>query len=313
MGLLNEIINNKMQRHTQQQAAQQQAQLQYEHDAMTNAATPEAAEYHRQNYQDLLTPDGKKRYQKALQLKNVFQNVIGTDEHGVLQGQPGQQPVGKGATLNSPIQQGMGGTPPADPNTPAPDASAGGENFGPYSGAKAQTTDLGQTSAPTAPTSAPPAGFPGLLASPLGDTAHSDASPTPPAPAAAPAPSLAQTPATPAPAAPYTPSAQDNFNTFSKYGQANVAQQQGLQRNRNLAEQVLGPGKEGTAAYQEILATGAPSTVITEKAKLEAAREVGQSILDDLEKQGIKVPDAMKAEILANKNLGFGAMLPSAV
>ena len=50
MGLLNEIINNKMQRHTQQQAIAQQNELQYLHDAYMNAPNADAQQYWQGKY-----------------------------------------------------------------------------------------------------------------------------------------------------------------------------------------------------------------------------------------------------------------------
>ena len=54
---------------------------------------------------------------------------------------------------------------------------------------------------------------------------------------------------------------------------------------------------------------GMPATSIQEKAKLQAQRESAASVLDDLEKRGINVPDTVKAEILSARNLGVGQLL----
>ena len=67
---------------------------------------------------EALPKDARKKYQNAVQMKNFLQNVVGTDEHGVLQGQPGQQPVGKGATSSS--DSAREAALPLDPNTPCP-------------------------------------------------------------------------------------------------------------------------------------------------------------------------------------------------
>lgn len=305
MGLLTDIVNSKVQEKARENFAAKQAQIAFYQNAMKPEVNPDPQDrqYAEQQLLKLLPPEGKQTHQRGSALANFFHNVVGhRDPEGY------GQPQGGGA-LPSPVAA----TPPASANN-APAADTGGENFGPLSGAQPKQTGLGQQSAAVQPVRG--------LASPLGDTAFSDkptgpsgsdanlgAAPNAAVPQPSPAGALAAPPI-PQPSAPpaqpkgATPGAAPAFHSLYSN---NTPQKVAAQR-KIMAESVLGPGQEQSPGYQEIMA-GLPPSSIAQKAQIDAKREGAFKTIDELKKRGVVIPDALVAELAADRNLGIGGLM----
>ena len=285
MGLLTDIVNQKVAEKARENFAAKQAQIAFYQKAMTPEINPDPQDraYAEQQLLKLLPPEGKQTHQRGNALANFFHNVVGH-----------QDPPGYGNPQPSPLTQGAPKTSEDQQQQMAQDADMGVVSPSPKNALASpvaqSTTTGGQPMGDTA--------FSDKPAGPAGGDANLGAAPNAPQPspaAALPPPTLPTSPTQPVGQQPPFHSLYSN-NTPQKIAEM---------RHQMAVSAGIAPG---TAAYQEILATGNPSTSITTAAKIEAEREAGQKTLQYLEQRGINVPDWMKAEVLTGKNLGASAM-----
>jgi hypothetical protein len=285
MGLLTDIVNQKVAEKAREQFAAKQAQIGFYQKAMDPSVNPDPQDraYAEQQLLKLLPPEGKQTYQRGNVLANFFHNVLGHKDPA--SAPTGNEQAGQSASMAEQADTGAPVTPAkasptgqlAAPSFAAPTDTAIGDQPLKASG----DIDLGYTvpgglgSAPSTPKPSPAA----MLQPPPGVA-------TPPA-------------AQPTTASPSTPAFHSLYSN-------NTPEKIATQRHLAAVSAGLTPG---TAAYQEMIATGSPSTAITTQAKIEAEREAGQKTLQYLVQQGIKIPDWMKAEVLTGKNMGAAAAM----